>query len=84
MNPTPLSAAAAVASAPAKRVYVTLSDAAYSELSEISRSQRRSMNELIRLALGLLKLVIEAERKGHRLVVTTEEGVALKQIILPP
>ena len=41
------------------------------------------MTELVRLGLGLVKIAIEAERRGHRLIVTTAEGDPVKEIVLP-
>jgi len=41
------------------------------------------MTELVRVGLGLVKLALEAERKGHRLVVTTSDGQPIKEIVLP-
>jgi hypothetical protein len=53
------------------------------ELRELGVQTNRSMTELIRLAVGLLKIALEASRNGHRLVVTTSDGQALKEIVLP-
>ena len=41
------------------------------------------MTELVRLGLGLARLAVEAEEKGHRLVVVNAEGQPLKEIVLP-
>jgi hypothetical protein len=41
------------------------------------------MTELVRLGLGLVKIALEAERNGQRLIVTTAEGQAIKEIVLP-
>jgi len=43
----------------------------------------KSMTELMRLGLGLVKIAIEAEKRGQRLIVTTDEGVPVKEIVLP-
>ena len=66
-----------------KRVNFILSERAHSELVNLSRGTMRSMTELIRLGLGLVKLALEAERNGQRLIVTTAEGQPVKEIVLP-
>lgn len=75
--------AAASAAATGKRVNFILSDRAYSDLTTLSESTHRSMTEVVRLGLGLVKIALEAARNGHRLVVTTPEGQPLKEIVLP-
>jgi hypothetical protein len=67
----------------AKRVNFVLSEKAHSELALMARRTRRSMTELVRLGLGLLKIALEAQQNGHKLVVTTAEGNPLKEIVLP-
>jgi hypothetical protein len=66
-----------------KRVNFVLSERAYSELVSLSKETMRSMTELVRLGLGLVKIALEAERKGQRLIVTTTEGDPVKEIVLP-
>jgi len=41
------------------------------------------MTELVRLGLGLVKVALEAQQNGNKLVVTTAEGQPLKEIVLP-
>jgi len=66
-----------------KRVNFVISEKAYSELVSLSKETMRSMTELVRLGLGLVKIAIEAERNNQRLVVTTSEGTPVKEIVLP-
>jgi hypothetical protein len=66
-----------------KRVNFVISEKAYSDLVNLSKETMRSMTELVRLGLGLVKIALEAERKGHRLIVTTAEGEPVKEIVLP-
>jgi hypothetical protein len=66
-----------------KRVNFMLSDEAFRELASLSRQRMRSMTEIIRLGLGLVKLALEAEVNGQRIVVTTAEGQPVKEIVLP-
>lgn len=66
-----------------KRVNLVLSEKAHSELATMSRRTRRSMTELVRLGLGLVKIALEAEQNGHKLIVTDADGHPLKEIVLP-
>jgi hypothetical protein len=67
----------------AKRINISLSDRAYSELQAASKETRRSMTEIVRLSLGLVKILLEAEKSGHRVYVTTSDGQAVKELVLP-
>jgi hypothetical protein len=66
-----------------KRVNFVLSGKAHSELVTMAKRNRRSMTELVRLGLGLVKIALEAEQNGHKLIVTTADGQPLKEIVLP-
>lgn len=73
----------ATAALTGKRVNFVLSERAYSELVTLSKETMRSMTEVVRLGLGLVKIALEAERQGNRLIVTTSDGKAVKEIVLP-
>ncbi len=60
-----------------------LSEKAHAELNRLSNESKRSMTELVRLSLGLMKMALEETKLGNRIVVTTAEGRVLKEIILP-
>jgi hypothetical protein len=66
-----------------KRLNINLSERAHTELQSLSTETNRSVTELIRLAVGLLKITLEASREGHRLVITTKDGQALREIVIP-
>jgi len=66
-----------------KRVNFVLSGKAHSELVTMAKRNRRSMTELVRLGLGLVKIALEVEQNGHKLIVTTADGQPLKEIVLP-
>jgi len=66
-----------------KRVNFVLSERAHGELVTLANETQRSMTDLVRLGLGLVKIAIEADRNGHRLVVTTSEGQPVKELVLP-
>jgi hypothetical protein len=66
-----------------KRINISLSDRAYLDLQAASRDNRRSMTDIVRLSLGLVKILMEAQNKGYRMYVTTPDGEAVKEIVLP-
>ena len=66
-----------------RRVNFVLSEKAHTDLVGLSKDSMRSMTELVRLGLGLVKLALEAQQNGNRLVVTTADGRPLKEIVLP-
>jgi hypothetical protein len=65
-----------------KRVNFILSDRAHAELVALSKETNRSMTELFRLGLGLVKIALEAARNGDRIVVT-RDGQPVKEIVIP-
>jgi hypothetical protein len=66
-----------------RRVNFVLSEKAHTDLVGLSKDSMRSMTELVRLGLGLVKLALEAQQNGNKLVVTTADGRPLKEIVLP-
>ena len=66
-----------------RRVNFVLSEKAHTDLVALSRHSMRSMTELVRLGLGLVKLALEEQHNGNKLVVTTADGRPLKEIVLP-
>jgi len=82
---TTLSAPAAPLTSPftGKRVNFILSESSHSDLAALAESTRRSMTDVVRLGLGLVKIALEASKNGHRLVVTNAEGQPLKEIVIP-
>ena len=41
------------------------------------------MTEIVRLALGLIKVAIREAEQGHKLVVVKSNGEVLKELVLP-
>ena len=66
-----------------KRVNFVLSEKGYSDLVALAKDTRRSMTEIVRLGLGLVRIAIEAEREGNRLIVTSKVGDPIKEVVLP-
>ena len=66
-----------------KRLNVAMPERAYSEHLDASTETHRSMTELVRLALGVVKILLEVERNGQKLIIATSDGQAVKEIVLP-
>ena len=66
-----------------KRLNLILSAGVYSDLSKMARERRTTMTEVVRLALGLIKVAIAEIKQGHKLVVVREDGEVLKELVLP-
>jgi hypothetical protein len=66
-----------------KRLNLSLSREAYSDIEKLANENNSSLTEVVRLALGLIKVVLEAQRSGGRVLITDETGSATREIILP-
>jgi hypothetical protein len=66
-----------------RRVNLNLSEQAYSDLQSLCKGTNRTMTEVIRLGLGLVKIAITEAGSGNKLVVASERGKPLKEIVLP-
>ena len=65
-----------------KRLNINLPLSVYGELEELAKTSSRTMTEIVRTALGLVKVAIEAEKGKNRLAVVNSEGKLLKEIVL--
>jgi hypothetical protein len=83
LNATMSPAATITSPSTGKRVNFILSEKSHSDLAALAESTHRSMTDVVRLGLGLVKIALEANRNGQRLVVTSAEGQPLKEIVLP-
>lgn len=61
---------------------VGLSLSALDELKALSRRSGRTLDNIVATGLGLVKLMIDEERKGHILLVTQQDGTPIKQVTL--
>ena len=66
-----------------KRLNFNVSPRAYAELSNLAKSTHRSMTEVIRLGVGLVKIALEATREGNRIVIVNSGGEPVKEIVIP-
>lgn len=52
------------------------------ELKALSRQSGRTLANIIAMGLGLVKLIIDEESKGHILLVAQNDGTPIKQVTL--
>ena len=67
-----------------KRLNFLVSEDTYSDLITLSKQHNRSLTELIKLGLGLVRLALDAKQNGQRLVVLSADGHPHREIVLPP
>jgi hypothetical protein len=65
------------------RLNLNLSETARKDVEELARQSDRSITETVRLALSLLKIVLEERRDGNKFIVTTADGRPLKELVIP-
>ncbi|HEX7117849.1 MAG TPA: hypothetical protein VF212_03630 [Longimicrobiales bacterium] len=61
---------------------ISLPPEALEELKELSGRSGRSLDYIVRTALGLVKLAMDEERNDHILLVAKEDGTPLKRVVL--
>jgi hypothetical protein len=66
-----------------KRINLVLADSAYSGAMELSRETRRTLSEIVRYGLALVRIAVEEGRNGNKLVVTKPTGEPIKEIMMP-
>lgn len=66
-----------------KRLNLNLTEQAYDDLSNLASKTNRSMTEIVRIGLGLVKLAFEEQSKHNRLVVADANLKPLREIVLP-
>jgi hypothetical protein len=66
-----------------KRLNLILSAGVYADLAKMAKQRHTTMTEVVRLALGLIKVAIAEANQNHKLVVTKADGEVLKELILP-
>jgi hypothetical protein len=66
-----------------KRLSLILSSLVFENLSALAKERRTTMTEIVRLALGLVKVAIREAEAGNKLVVVRANGEVLKELVLP-
>lgn len=67
---------------PIRRLNINLPEELFVELERLAKRSNRTMTELVRSSLGLVRVAFEEERRGHKLAVVTAEGEIRKEIVL--
>ena len=66
-----------------RRINLNLATKTYDDLQILCKARSRTMTDLIRFGLALVKLYFEEQDKGNLLTVSTREGKAIREIIFP-
>jgi hypothetical protein len=66
-----------------RRLNLDLSTTVYRELSILATERRSSMTDVVRFALGLVKIAFQETAAGNKLIVTTADGKPVKEIMMP-
>ena len=65
-----------------KRLNINLPESVYDTLQRLAQQTNRTMTDIIRTALSLVKIALETDAKGNKLAVVSPEGKVLKEIVL--
>ncbi len=65
-----------------KRLNVNLPTESYEQLKSLADQTNRSITEVVRTALGLVKIAMEEEKNNRSLAIAENDRV-VKQIVLP-
>jgi hypothetical protein len=66
-----------------RRLNVNLPISVANDLEQLAKESGRNMTEVVRNALGLVKLAHEVSKKKQKLVIADSNDKALKEIIFP-
>jgi len=66
-----------------KRLNLILTSSVYDDLAALAKERRTTMTEIVRLALGLVKVAIHEAKQGHKLIIAKADGEVLKELVLP-
>ena len=76
-------AAPAFRAKPKSRLNLNLSETAREQITALAEQSDRSITELVRLALSVLKVILDERKEGHKLIVMTPDGKPLKELVIP-
>lgn len=65
-----------------RRLNINLPEAKFFELENLARDSDRTMTDVVRIALELVKIAVNLEAHGHRLAVVDNDGKLVKEVIL--
>jgi hypothetical protein len=78
-----MSSATPIVKSKINRINLNLSASARADVDRLSEETGTTITELVRLALSLLKVVIEEKRKGNKLIITASDGTPQTQLVIP-
>lgn len=65
------------------RLNLNLPEESREQLNRLAAKTQRSITELVRTGLGLVKMFYECQAAGQRIVITDQDGNAVKEIVIP-
>jgi hypothetical protein len=65
-----------------RRLNINLPESKFKELEDLAQQSSRTMTDIVRMALELVKVAVREEQHGRKLAVLDPEGTLLKEIIL--
>jgi hypothetical protein len=65
------------------RINVNLPESARAEVDQLVEMSGHSITQLVRFGLSLVKVVLHESKLGNKLIVTTADGKAIKELIIP-
>jgi hypothetical protein len=65
------------------RINLNLSPAARADVDRLAVETHSSITELVRMALSLLRVVVDETSKGNKLIITTRDGTPQTQLVIP-
>lgn len=66
-----------------KRLNVNLPAETYRQLKELADDSHRTMTDVIRTGLGLVKIALEEEKRHNSLAIVGPDGEPRKHILIP-
>jgi len=67
----------------APRLNINIPESARAEVDALVEMSGRSITDLVRFGLSLVKVVLNEHKSGNKLIVTTQEGKPIKELIIP-
>jgi hypothetical protein len=53
------------------------------DVEQLAESNGHTLTDLVKIAISLLRVVIEERKKGNKLVIVSSEGVPQMQLVIP-
>lgn len=66
-----------------KRVNLNLAVKSFQDLEHLAEKTGRTMSDVVRLGLALVKMYVEEEDKGNKLIIASPKGKVISEIRFP-